>query len=93
MAAIEAELRSWDAYLECLQVKAATSAASAREQAEASISELRRHRNTLAQRLSEMRSAPAQAETEARKAVEVARDQLQRTAAQLPATAERGPRP
>jgi hypothetical protein len=54
--AVEAELLRWDVYLERLQVKAATAAGSTREQAEAAISELRRHRNALGERLGEVRS-------------------------------------
>ena len=47
VAAVEAEMHTWDAYLEHLQVTAATTAGSTRERAEAAISELRRHRNAL----------------------------------------------
>jgi hypothetical protein len=54
--AVEAELLRWDVYLERLQVKAATTAGSTREQVEAAISELRRHRNALGERLGEVRS-------------------------------------
>jgi hypothetical protein len=50
---VEAELHDWGTYLERLQMKAATKAkaGSAREQAEAAIRELRRHRNTVAEPL------------------------------------------
>jgi Amino acid kinase family len=54
--AVEAELLRWDVYLERLQVKAATTAGNTREQAEAAISELRRHWNALGERLGEVRS-------------------------------------
>ena len=85
-----AELYRWDAYLDRLQVKAATTAGSAREQAEAAITEFRRHRNALGERLHEATSAPADAGSEAGKAVEAARDELARTAAELGARLERG---
>lgn len=65
VTAVEAELCCWDAYLERLQVKAAT-AGSAREQAEEAISELRRHRNFLHERLGALRSGPAEAWSEGR---------------------------
>jgi len=43
-AAVEAELASWDTYLERLQTTVATRAWHAREQAEAAIGDVRRHR-------------------------------------------------
>ena len=88
--AVEAELRRWDACLERLQVKAATTAGSAREQAEAAISELRRHRNALGERLGEVRSASGDAWRDGRKRVAAARDELEQTAAELSARFDRG---
>src|SRR4029450_9319192 len=55
--AIEDELHSWDTYFERLQAQTAIRAASAREQSEAAISDLRRRRNTLAEQLADARSA------------------------------------
>jgi hypothetical protein len=93
VAAVEAELHTWDAYLERQQVKAATTAGRAREQAEAAISELRRRRNAVGERLREVRSASAEAGSEARKSLEVARDEFERTAAEVAAGLERGGKP
>jgi hypothetical protein len=87
---IEAQLRGWDTYLERLQVKAATTGGTERDQAEAAISALRRHRNELAERLSEVRSASAEAWSEGKKSVEAARDVLEQSAAELGAGPERG---
>ncbi len=90
VTAVEAELHAWDAYLERLQVKAAMTAGSTREQAEAAISELRSYRNALGERLGEMRSASAEAGSKRRKAVEVARGELERRAAALAARVKPG---
>lgn len=92
VAAVEAELDCWDAYLERLQVKAATGR-SAREHAEAAISRLRRHRNSLGERLGEVRSTPAERWSEGRRSVEAARDELERRAAEVAAGLERGEEP
>jgi len=88
VAAVEAELSCWDAYLERLQVKAATEG-SAREKAEAVISHLRRHRNSLGERLGAVRSASAERWRDGRKSVDAARDELARMAAELTAGLER----
>lgn len=88
VTAIEAELCCWDSYLERLQVNAAT-AGSAREQAEAAISELRRHRNFLDERLGALRSGPAEAWSEGRASVDAARADLGRRAAAMAAGFER----
>ncbi len=90
VTAVEAELHTWDAYLERLQVKAAMTAGSAREQAEAAISELRSHRNALGERLGSMRSASAEAGSERRMAVEAAREELERRAAAVAARVKPG---
>ncbi|HUO69665.1 MAG TPA: hypothetical protein VMU39_02725 [Solirubrobacteraceae bacterium] len=86
---VEAQLRGWDTYLERLQVTAATTGGTARDQAEAAISELRRHRNELGERLSQVRSAST-AWSEGRKSVEAARDALEQSAADLAARFEHG---
>jgi chromosome segregation ATPase len=84
----QAELYRWDAYLERLQVKAATTAGSARQQAEAAISELRRQRNALGERLREVTSASVDGGSERQQSVEGARDELARRAAELEARLE-----
>ena len=88
VTAVEAELCCWDAYLERLQVKAAT-AGSARARAEAAISELRRQRNFLDERLGVLRSSPAGAWSEGRASVDAARADLGRRAAEMAAGSER----
>jgi hypothetical protein len=84
----QAELYRWDACLERLQVKAATTAGSAREQAEAAISELRRQRNALGERLREVTPASEDGRRERRHSLEAARDELARSAAELEARLE-----
>ena len=88
VTAVEAELHLWDAYLERLQVKAAT-AGGARAQAEAAITELRHHRNSLTERLRALRSASAGARSEGRASVQAARAELGRRAAEVAAVLER----
>ena len=78
---VATELRNWDMYLERLQVRAAGRAGSAREQAEARISELRGRRNALSQRLGELHSATEEGWTR----VQAARDDLERSAAEVQA--------
>ncbi|MGZ4286083.1 MAG: sll1863 family stress response protein [Solirubrobacteraceae bacterium] len=78
---VATELRNWDMYLERMQVRAAGRAGSAREQAEARISELRGRRNALSQRLGELHSATEEGWTH----VEAARDDLERSAAEVQA--------
>ena len=53
--AVEAELHDWDAAIERLQMRAATKAQEAREQAEAEIAALRQARNRAAERLTALR--------------------------------------
>lgn len=55
--AVEAELHAWDGAIERLQMRAATKAQDAREQAEAKIAELRRARNRASDRLTALRSS------------------------------------
>jgi hypothetical protein len=78
---VATELRNWDMYLERLQVRAAGRAGSAREQAEARITELRGQRNALSQCLGELHSATEEAWTR----VQAARDDLERSAAEAQA--------
>jgi hypothetical protein len=78
---VATELRNWDIYLERLQVRAAGRAGGAREQAEARISELRGRRNALSQRLGELHSATEEGSTR----VQAARDDLERSAAEVQA--------
>jgi hypothetical protein len=83
--AVENELRSWDTYFERLQAQTAMRAASAREQSEASISDLRRRRNSLAEQLAEARTASGEAWDEQRQRIAAARDDLERKADELSA--------
>ncbi|MGZ4256901.1 MAG: hypothetical protein ACXVRE_03970 [Gaiellaceae bacterium] len=76
-AAVEAELRSWDAYLEQLQTSVAGKTPDAREQTEAAIRDLRGRRIALGEFL----VGPG----EARHAVIAARDDLHRRADELSA--------
>ena len=55
--AVEAELRSWDTYLERLQTSAASRAWKAREQAEGAIGNVRTRRIAVDERLAEAREA------------------------------------
>ena len=77
-AAVEHELERWDAYIERLQAQAALRAATAREQAEAGISDLRRRRNGVSERLAEVRAASSEAWGEEKQRLVAARDELER---------------
>ena len=83
--AVENELHSWDTYFERLQAQTALRAASAREQSEAAISDLRRRRNTLAERLADARSASGEAWDEQKQRIAAARDDLERKADEVSA--------
>ena len=83
--AVEDELHGWDNYFERLQAQAAWRATSAREQAEAAISDLRRRRNAVAARLAEVRSASAEGWEAQKTLIETARDELERKADELSA--------
>lgn len=85
VAAVMAELRGWDVYLERLQVKAATSARNGREPAEHAIRELRRHRNAFAARLAEVTSTSGGQWREGREHVRAAREELESQAAKVEA--------
>jgi len=84
--AVEAELRSWDAYLERLQTSAASRAWRAREQAEAAIGNLRSRRIAVDERLAEAREAAGDELREQRERVSAARDELETKADELSAT-------
>ena len=72
-------------YFERLQAQTALRAASAREQSEAAISDLRRRRNTLAEWLADSRSAAGEAWDEQKKRIAAARDDLERKADEVSA--------
>jgi archaellum component FlaC len=78
--AVDDELHRWDTYVERLQAQTALRAASARERAESTISDLRRQRNDIAQRLAAARSASGDTWDEQKQQIGAARDELQRKA-------------
>jgi hypothetical protein len=78
--AVEDELHKWDTYVERLQAQTALRAANARERAESSISDLRRHRNNIAERLAAARTSSEDEWKEQKKQIGAARDELQRQA-------------
>lgn len=84
-AAVEEELHNWDTYFERLQAQTAMRAARAREQAEAVISDLRRRRNAVAERLADVRSTTDDGWSEERRRIAAARDELERKADALSA--------
>ena len=84
--AVEAELRSWDTYLERLQTSAASRASKAREQAEAAIGNVRARRIAVDQRLAEVREAAGDELKERTERVSAARDELEQKADELSAT-------
>ena len=85
-AAVEAELRVWDAYLERLQTSVAEKAWKAREQAEAAIGDVRSRRIAVDERLVQARNAAGDACEEQRDRVTAARDELEQKADELSAT-------
>jgi hypothetical protein len=84
-AAVEAELRSWDTYLERLQTSVAARAWKTREHAEAAIGDVRSRRIEVDQRLAQARDAAGDASEEARNRVTAARDKLRQKADELSA--------
>lgn len=82
-AAVEAELHSWDTYLERLQTSVAAKAWKAREQAEAAIGDVRSRRIVLGERLAQMHDSAGGASQAARKRITAARDELEQKAAEL----------
>jgi hypothetical protein len=83
--ALEHELQEWDRYFERLQAQAALRAASARQQSEAAISDLRRRRNAVAERLTAIRGASAAGWGEQKQRIVAARDELEGKADELSA--------
>ena len=84
-AAVEAELESWDSYLERLQTTVATKAWHAREQAEAAIGDIRSRRIVVDQRLAQARDAVGDDWNEQSEHVTAARDALEKQADELSA--------
>jgi len=82
---VEAELHSWDTYLERLQTSVAAKAWKARERAEAAIGDVRIRRIAVGERLAQVRYSDGAASQEARKRVTAARDELEQKAAELSA--------
>ena len=78
--AVEEELDGWSAAIERLQARAAVKAASARDQAETSVAELRQARNRAAERLAEARSSTGEEWEEQKKHVTAALDDLEQKA-------------
>jgi hypothetical protein len=78
--AVEAELRDWDAEIERMQARAAVKAYSTRDEAEASVAELRKVRNRAADRLAESRSSSGEPWEEQKTLVTAALDELEQKA-------------
>ena len=76
--AVEAELRDWDAAIERLQTRAATSDENARAPAEAEVAELRHARNQAAGSLAALRASSHDAWQEHKDRVRSALDDLER---------------
>jgi hypothetical protein len=83
-AAVEEELRSWDAYLERLQTSVASKAWKTREQAEAAIGDVRSRRIAVEARLAEACDGAGDGGQEQRKRITAAREELAQKAHQLP---------
>ncbi|HTZ05519.1 MAG TPA: hypothetical protein VMB53_07160 [Gaiellaceae bacterium] len=86
VTAVEAELRSWDTYLERLQASVAARAWRERERAEAAIGDVRSRRIAVGERLARVRDSDGAVPQEARKHVTAARDELEQRAAELSRT-------
>ena len=89
-AAVEDELRSWDAYLERQQARAAAKAGRAREQTEAAIADVRTQLIAVYDRLAQTREGVDGAWHEQKNQVSAARDELERKADELSATQLKG---
>jgi DNA anti-recombination protein RmuC len=90
--AVEAELHDWDAAIERLQTRVATSAQEAREQAEAEIATLKRTRNRAAERLTTLRASSDNAWQRQRNRVTEALDDLERKLREAAVKFQRGGR-
>ena len=84
--AVEAELASWDTYLERLQTNVATKTWKARARAEEAIGDVRAHRIAVAEQLAQARDGTGHASQEQRDRVVAARDALEENADDLSAT-------
>jgi hypothetical protein len=84
-AAVEAELESWDTYLERLQTTVATRAWHAREQAESAIGDVRSQRIRVDERLAQARDAATDGWQEQKQLVSAARHELEQKADELSA--------
>jgi hypothetical protein len=85
VAAVTAELESWDTYLERLQTTIATREWHTREQAEAEIRDVRGHRIVVDERLAQARDAAGNGWQEQRERVSAARGELEQKADELSA--------
>jgi DNA repair exonuclease SbcCD ATPase subunit len=83
-AAVEAELESWDTYLERLQTTVATRAWHAREQAEEAIGDIRSRRIAVDERLAQALEAAGDRQEQWQR-VSAARDELEQKADELSA--------
>jgi hypothetical protein len=83
VAAVEAELDTWDTYLERLQTNVAATAWKARAQAETAIAEVRTRRIAVDEHLAHARDRTDDAWREQRKRVTAARDELEQKADEL----------
>jgi hypothetical protein len=83
VAAVEAELDTWDTYLERLQTSVAAKAWKARAQAETAIAEARTHRIAVDEHLAHARDHTGDTWQEQRKRVTAARDELEQKTDQL----------
>ncbi|HEV8460915.1 MAG TPA: hypothetical protein VGQ38_09415 [Gaiellaceae bacterium] len=81
--AIEAELQSWDIYLERLQATAVATAWKTREQTESAIGDLRSRRIAAGERLAKARRTSGDVSPAARKHITAARNELDKRAAEL----------
>jgi hypothetical protein len=84
-AAVEAELESWDTYIERLQTSVVEKTWKAREQAEAAIGDVRSRRIAVDECLARSRRSDGDATDYARQRVSAARDQLEQKADELSA--------
>ena len=83
--AVEAELQSWDTYLERLQTSVAAKASEARERSETAIGHVRARRIAVDEHLSQLRAGTEAAWQQERRRVTEARDELERRADALSA--------
>ena len=84
-AAVEAELHSWDTYLERFQASVAAQAWKTRDQAEEAIGDVRNRRIVVGERIAQARYSAGFASQSARKRITAARDELERKADELSA--------